>query len=695
MGVLSEFAKTMQWRTRLAALALAVGLCCGPVCTIYTLVMEFLIDKVWKEIPEMLFEEGVFAKFPNWAYIIFVCTFLGALSGLAIRQFGPPLLNLPGTVKEIYETGCIDHEDAPRMFVISLVNILGAGSLGPEAPLVAIGGGLASLLASVVEVTPAETLFITLSGMASGLAAFFGEPVGGAIFACEVIHRWGAEYYEAFIPTVIAGVSCNMMYRILLDMPQEAIWSVPEYAGASVAAVTTLWGVPLGIFGGAIGWLWIEGRNAGFRMMERNGIGPRHLLKGTVGGLLIGLIGALAPETLFWAENEAQRILDAGETPLPNLSEHLTVGMLGAFDLTNPLTLFFIGSLKMLVIAITVLAGYRGGFIFPFFFAGMCYGCGFARLSYEHLPAEMHARIGLHFASAALGCAAAINASITRTVLATPIVLITLSSRPDVFPCVLVSSIVSLYITADTSIISAARKRYTREQLGNEGMSDCWSDLTDKVTIARWRKGGQGVTFKRENKDERWKEGADGKVISRRRNRKERGSHDTETSFATTLASGLVTPTTAQVLQDPAKGKWLQKIVGQLDQVKQKNDQTWMTALDAVLDPLKEELSMLGQLSALASPRDSMPNSKNTTPRPSKEDLKGKILPPMETIFSEPPSQNPSSHAGNMMNLSELGNSSNRSNRPPANSPHSAPPSAPSSSTRSWFGKAPVKSVMV
>ena len=140
MGVLSEFAKTMQWRTRLAALALAVGLCCGPVCTIYTLVMEFLIDKVWKEIPEMLFEEGVFAKFPNWAYIIFVCTFLGALSGLAIRQFGPPLLNLPGTVKEIYETGCIDHEDAPRMFVISLVNILGAGSLGPEAPLVAIGG---------------------------------------------------------------------------------------------------------------------------------------------------------------------------------------------------------------------------------------------------------------------------------------------------------------------------------------------------------------------------------------------------------------------------------------------------------------------------------------------------------------------------------------------------------------------------
>lgn len=101
-------------------------------------------------------------------------------------------------------------------------------------------------------------------------------------------------------------------------------------------------------------------------MMERNGIGPMHLTKGyvyrakprvtpsrpepaalepsdlisdlrvtllparTIGGFLIGLIGAVAPETLFWAENEAQRIIDAGETPLPNLSPHLAVGMFGA-----------------------------------------------------------------------------------------------------------------------------------------------------------------------------------------------------------------------------------------------------------------------------------------------------------------------------------------------------------------------------
>ena len=44
---------------------------------------------------------------------------------------------------------------------------------------------------------------------------------------------------------------------------------------------------------------------------------PAH--QGALGGLLIGLIGALLPETLFWAEHESQTIIDAGATPLPHV----------------------------------------------------------------------------------------------------------------------------------------------------------------------------------------------------------------------------------------------------------------------------------------------------------------------------------------------------------------------------------------
>ena len=63
--------------------------------------------------------------------------------------------------------------------------------------------------------------------------------------------------------------------------------------------------------------------------------------------------------------------------------------------------------------------------------------------------------------------------AVTRTVLATPIVLSTLSGRVDCFPTLLVASIVATYITGDESVIKAARSRWLRSELdGSELLVD-------------------------------------------------------------------------------------------------------------------------------------------------------------------------------------------------------------------------------
>ena len=54
-----------------------------------------------------------------------------------------------------------------------------------QAPLVCIGGAIASRIAVYCEATRGETLVLTLCGMGSGLAAFFNQPIGGALFALE------------------------------------------------------------------------------------------------------------------------------------------------------------------------------------------------------------------------------------------------------------------------------------------------------------------------------------------------------------------------------------------------------------------------------------------------------------------------------------------------------------------------------
>ena len=74
-----------------------------------------------------------------------------------------------GVVLQAHRDGLLGHEEAPAMAAISITSIVGAGSLGPEAPLVSIGGGLASLVSIYVDLSEAETLFVTMSGMSAGL----------------------------------------------------------------------------------------------------------------------------------------------------------------------------------------------------------------------------------------------------------------------------------------------------------------------------------------------------------------------------------------------------------------------------------------------------------------------------------------------------------------------------------------------
>ena len=87
---------------------------------------------------------------------------------------------------------------------------------------------------------------------------------------------------------------------------------------------------------------------------------------------MIGALGTMMPETLFWGELEAQTIIGGGATPVPHVWP--TAGCLGAYSLASPAWLVAIGLAKLVAITITVLAGYRGGFIFPFMFAGLALG---------------------------------------------------------------------------------------------------------------------------------------------------------------------------------------------------------------------------------------------------------------------------------------------------------------------------------
>ena len=79
----ASFLPTRSSRGFMWALALTVGLACGLVCSAYHVCLEYALEKVWFDLgPEAA--ENLFSETP-WLYICFVCTALGALTGLLLH----------------------------------------------------------------------------------------------------------------------------------------------------------------------------------------------------------------------------------------------------------------------------------------------------------------------------------------------------------------------------------------------------------------------------------------------------------------------------------------------------------------------------------------------------------------------------------------------------------------------------------
>ncbi|MER5917894.1 chloride channel protein [Streptomyces sp. NPDC001982] len=83
---------------------------------------------------------------------------------------------------------------------------LGA-TLGPEAPLIALGGGLALLLAELARapVIARSSALLGAAGAAAALSAIFGNPLVGAVFLIEVAGVGGIQLFAIMLPALLSS----------------------------------------------------------------------------------------------------------------------------------------------------------------------------------------------------------------------------------------------------------------------------------------------------------------------------------------------------------------------------------------------------------------------------------------------------------------------------------------------------------
>lgn len=244
------------------------------------------------------------------------------------------------------------------------------------------------------------------------------------MFALELPHRRGLEYYEALIPAVLSAILSFFVFRFNTGLTIGGMYhfeAIPE-----LTLMSLLQGLLLGAAGAGVAVTFVLIFRLIGSLLHR--LEHHTILLATLGGLTIGLLALAVPQTLFFGEKEIQTIAETGAT----------------LGLTM---LLVIGFTKMLAIGFTLHSGFRGGFIFPLFYLGATFGYAIA-LSVPNL----------HPTIAMVCMMAAVNVAITKTPISSTVILSVLSDTAMV-PVILIASFTSFLLTTQVSLIGTQRSR--------------------------------------------------------------------------------------------------------------------------------------------------------------------------------------------------------------------------------------------
>ncbi len=249
-------------------------------------------------------------------------------------------------------TGDIRKRAGLVLIFTSAITLGSGGSAGREGPIALIGASAGSAIGKAIRLSARDLKVLTCCGVASGIAATFNAPMGGAIFSMEVISKKFTSLDA--VPILLAAVVGKAVATELIDPVPEFV--NPNFYFTTFDMVLCFF---IGPLFGFLSFLWVKGYY--FFEDRFQDLPLPDILKPAVGGLTAGVCG------IFFFEFG---IMGVGYEGINNV--FMLAARAPATDLL--LLLLALGLLKMLATSSTVGSGGSGGVFAPTLYIGTMFG---------------------------------------------------------------------------------------------------------------------------------------------------------------------------------------------------------------------------------------------------------------------------------------------------------------------------------
>src|SRR5208282_1536556 len=181
---------------------------------------------------------------PRVWLLVPIATLGGLAAGWVTRRFAPEAAGSGSdtAIREYYgECGRVHARVAVVKILATALTIGTGGSGGREGPMIQVGAGVGSWLAGWFGFGAAGRRVLLAAGMGAGVAAVFRTPLGGTLFAAEVLYRSEEIESAVLVPAGTAAVTAHMTAGAVLGWgPVLPGFSAPFAAPLHFAAYALL-----------------------------------------------------------------------------------------------------------------------------------------------------------------------------------------------------------------------------------------------------------------------------------------------------------------------------------------------------------------------------------------------------------------------------------------------------------------------